>query len=193
VIRLATTEPNELRIDAARNREALLNAASKAFVATAEPSMRFIAREAGVGIATLYRNFPTREALVDAIYRDQVQRLTQGAADLLQRVRPAEAMRAWMDLFREWLTTKHGMVDTLRSMIDAGQIPHAETRDELLAAIESILEAGGRAGDLRTDVSAEDVAAGLIGIFTVTGSRSDQTDRLLDLMLDGLRPVHGAH
>jgi len=186
---LGTAESTELRADAARNREALLDAATRTFAASdTEPSMRAIARAAGVGIATLYRHFPTREALVDAVYQDQVQRLTQGADALLRQVPPDEAMRAWMDLFGNWLSTKHGMVDTLRSMIDSGEIAQAETRDELLSAVTSILDAGSAAGSLRSDVAADDIAASLIGIFTVTGGRSEQTGRLLDLLVDGLRP-----
>lgn len=185
---MGDAESTELRADAARNREALLEAATRTFAASGtEPSMRAIARAAGVGIATLYRHFPTREALVDAVYQDQVQRLTQGAGALLRQVPPREAMRAWMDLFGDWLSTKHGMIDTLRSMIDSGEIAHTETRDELLAAIAGILDAGTAAGDLRSDVAAEDIAASVIGIFTVTGGRSEQTARLLDLLVDGLR------
>lgn len=177
------------RADAARNRDALLLAATRSFATSAEePSMRAIAREAGVGIATLYRHFPTREALVDAVYQDQVQRLTQGAVELLRQLPPSKALRAWMDLFGDWLLTKHGMVETLRSMIDSGDIAQTDTRDELLAAIASIIEAGSVAGELRSDISAEDIAVSLIGTFTVTNRQSRQTGRLLDLLLDGLRP-----
>lgn len=150
--------------------------------------MRVIARNAGVGIATLYRHFPTREALVDAVYQDQVQRLTHGATALLEQNPPRQAMRAWMDLFGDWLMTKHGMVDTLRTMIDSGEIAHTETRDELLTAITSILDAGTVAGDLRPDITVDDIAAAILGIFTVTNGRSEQTARLLDLLVDGLRP-----
>jgi len=149
--------------------------------------MRAIAREAGVGIATLYRHFPTREALAAAVYRDQVQRLTQGAAELLRRLPPSQALRAWMDLFGDWLITKHGMIDTLRGMIDSGEIAGTESRDELLAAVSSILDAGTAAGDLRSDVAVDDITASIIGIFTVTAGRSERTGRLLDLLLDGLR------
>lgn len=181
----------ELRVDAARNRETLLAAATRAFAASEdEPSMRAIAREAGVGIATLYRHFPTRESLVNAVYQDQVQRLTIGASDLLKWAPPAEAMRRWMDLFAEWLATKHGMLDTLLAMIDSGEITQAQTRAELLEAITTILDAGGAAGDLRTDVSAEDISASLIGLLTVADKLGDeaQARRLLDLLMEGLRP-----
>ena len=180
-----------LRADASRNRDTLLAAATRAFASSeAEPSMRAIAREAGVGIATLYRHFPTRESLVDAVYRDQVERLTVGARELLEQLPPAGAMRRWMDLFGEWLMTKHGMIGTLLAMIESGEIALAHTRAELLDVITSILEAGRAAGDLRVDVTAEDIAASLIGIFTVVGKpeQRPQADRLLNLLMDGLRP-----
>jgi AcrR family transcriptional regulator len=152
--------------------------------------MRAIAREAGVGIATLYRHFPTRESLVDAVYQDQVQRLTVGARELLEQLPPAKAMRRWMDLFGEWLATKHGMLDTLLAMVESGEIASDQTRTELLEAVTTILDAGIAAGDLRADVSAEDIAASLIGIFTVAGKRENQAqaNRLLNLLMDGLRP-----
>ncbi len=180
------------RADAARNRDQLLAVATRVFVsADDEPSMRAIAREAGVGIATLYRHFPTRESLVDAVYRDQVGRLTTGARELLGRLAPAAAMRRWMDLFGDWIATKNGMLDTLLAMIESGEIAHAQTRTELLAAITTILDAGRAAGDLRSDVTAEDIAAALIGIFTVAPRprHEAKAGRLLNLLMDGLRPA----
>jgi AcrR family transcriptional regulator len=179
------------RADAARNRDILLAAATRAFASSeAEPSMRAIAREAGVGIATLYRHFPTRESLVDAVYQDQVMRLTLGARELLEQLPPAEAMRRWMNLFGDWLATKHGMLGTLLAMIESGEIADARTRTELLDAITTILDAGSAAGDLRADVSAEDIAASLLGIFGVVGKPEQraQANRLLNLLMDGLRP-----
>jgi AcrR family transcriptional regulator len=191
VIRLADPEPRATRADAARNREQLLEVATRVFASTdAETSMRAIAREAGVGIGTLYRHFPTREALVEAVYRDQVVRLTNGARELLADLAPAVAMRRWMDLFGDWIATKNGMLDTLLTVIEAGSVGHARTRDELLNAISAILDAGRTAGDLRSDVTAEEIAASLIGIFTVAHQpgHAVTADRLLDILLDGLRP-----
>lgn len=93
-----------------------------------------------------------------------------------------------MDLFGNWLATMHGMTVTLRGMIDSGEIAYTETRDELLAAIAGILDAGKAAGDLRSDVAADDIAASVIGMFTVTSGQGGRTGRLLDLLVDGLRP-----
>jgi AcrR family transcriptional regulator len=187
---LKEVQAGVLRADATRNRDQLLAVATRMFVsADAEPSMRAIAREAGVGIATLYRHFPTRESLVDAVYRDQVARLTAGARDLLAELPPPAALRRWMELFGEWIATKNGMLDTLLAMIESGEIAHARTQTELLAAIDVLLDAGRASGELRPDVTAEDIAAGLIGIFTVAPSpeHAARAGRLLDLLMDGLR------
>ncbi|WP_432132358.1 TetR/AcrR family transcriptional regulator [Streptomyces tendae] len=188
---MTSPKPRATRADAARNRDQLLEVATRVLASPgAETSLRAIAREAGVGIGTLYRHFPTRESLVEAVYRDQVVRLTKGAQDLLAGETPAVAMRRWMDLFGNWIATKNGMLDTLPALIESGAVGHARTRDELLNAISTILDAGRAAGDLRPDVTAEETAAGLIGIFTVA-HQSGQTvraDRLLDIFLDGLRP-----
>jgi AcrR family transcriptional regulator len=191
---LTAAKPRGPRADATRNRQQLLDVATRLFAsaeAEAEPSMRAIAHEAGVGIATLYRHFPTREALVDAVYQDQVSRLTTGARELLAELDPPAALRRWMDLFGDWIATKNGMVDTLLAMVESGEIAHARTRAELLAAIDHILEAGRAGGQLRADVPAEDIAAALIGIFTVAGAPEHEAmaARLLNLLMDGLRPA----
>lgn len=187
---MTESEDRSPRADAARNRDQLLAVATRVFAsADAEPSMRAIAREAGVGIATLYRHFPTRESLVDAVYRSQVLRLTTGARELLHQLPPAAALRRWMDLFGDWIATKNGMLGTLLAMIESGEIAHGQTRTELLAAITTLLDAGRAVDDLRRDVTAEDVAASLIGIFTVAPKpqREALAGRLLDLLMDGLR------
>jgi AcrR family transcriptional regulator len=189
---LEELETRALRADATRNRDQLLKVASRVFVsADTEPSMRAIAREAGVGIATLYRHFPTRESLVEAVYRDQVAGLTDGARELLAQLPPPAALRRWMDLFGDWIATKNGMLDTLLAMIESGEIAHAQTQTELLAAIDDILNAGRATGELRADVTAEDIAASLIGIFTVAHppEHDARASRLLNILMDGLRPA----
>ncbi|ORW28567.1 TetR/AcrR family transcriptional regulator [Mycobacterium palustre] len=180
-----------VRSDAARNRQALIDVASRLFASASgdeEPSLRLIAREAGVGVGTLFRHFPSREALVEAVYLDQVRRLTDGADQLLATYPPAQAMRRWMDLFTEWLATKNGMIETLRAMIKDDRLGSGHTRAELLAAIDKILAAGRAAGDIGAHATSEDVAAGLIGIFSVapTTGNSEQAARLLDIFMSGL-------
>ncbi|GLY29840.1 TetR family transcriptional regulator [Kineosporia sp. NBRC 101731] len=190
MIRLKEMPSSPPRADAARNRTQLLEVATRVFMAAGpEPSLREIAREAGVGIATLYRHFPTREALVAAVYADQVVRLTEGAHELLATLPPTQALRRWMDLFGNWIATKDGMLSTLLAMIESDEIAHAQTHTNLINAIESLLRAGRTAGELRDDVTAEDVAAHLIGIFTVAPlpEHAARADRLLGVLLHGLR------
>jgi AcrR family transcriptional regulator len=188
---LAEAGTHPRRSDATRNREQLLAGAIRVIASSdGTPSMRAIAAEAGVGIATLYRHFPTRESLVEAVYQDQVTRLVSGAHELLAQLPPAAALRTWMDLFGDWIATKNGMLDTLLAMIKSGEITHAQTRTELLTAITEILDAGHAQGDLRTDITAEDIAASLLGIFTVAQppEHQDRARRLLNILMDGLRP-----
>jgi AcrR family transcriptional regulator len=188
---LADKRVASTRADATRNRQQLLAVATRVIASgNGTPSMRAIASEAGVGIATLYRHFPSREALVEAVYADQVDRLVASAQGLLAKQAPAVALREWMDLFGGWIATKSGMLDTLLVMIKSGEIPHAQTRDELLTAISEILDAGRAAGDLRSDITAEDIAANLIGIFTVAPppAQRARANRLLNILIDGLRP-----
>jgi AcrR family transcriptional regulator len=118
--------------------------------ATAAPPRRGPARtqrrRAGVGIGTLYRHFPTREALVEAAYRNELARLCDVVPDLLAAEPPDQAMRIWMDRFVDYMSTKHGMADALRAVIASGGNPFAESRDRLLAAVTALLEAGWRPG-----------------------------------------------
>jgi AcrR family transcriptional regulator len=150
-----------------------------------------IAKEAGVGIGTLYRHFPTREALVEAVYHDQVDRLHTGADELLATHPPAVALRLWMDLFADWAATKDGMIDTLRAIISSGNIEQGEMRTQLVAIMRTFLEAGAAAGDIRADADPFDVGASLAGILTVAGAPEQraQAGRMLDLLMDGLRPT----
>lgn len=177
-----------LRADARRNRDRLLDSAARAFAATGGPdvALEAIAKDAGVGIGTLYRHFPTRDALVEAVYRNELARLCDAAPDLL-REQPAEhALRAWMDRFVSYMATKRGLADALRAMVGDGGNPFAQSRARLLAALGSLLTAGAEAGSVRADVAAEDVLASLSGL-TLVATEPDQATRLLDLLMDGLR------
>src|SRR5882757_8607423 len=116
---MATTRP--LRADAQRNRDRLLAVAAHAFSHDGpDATLDSIAKNAGVGIGTLYRHFPTREALVDAAYRNELARLCDSVDDLLATMPAAAATRAWMDRFVDYMTTKRGMAEALRAVIAAG-------------------------------------------------------------------------
>ncbi|MER7890862.1 helix-turn-helix domain-containing protein [Micromonospora sp. NPDC094482] len=182
--------PRPLRADAQRNRQRLLDAAVGAFSQHGpEVTLESIARTAGVGIGTLYRHFPTREALVEAAYRNELAKLCDAAGELLDRLPPDQAIRAWMDRFIDYLSTKRGMADALRLVIAAGSNPYAQSRDRLLGALGLLLTAGTAAETVRADVPAADVLASLSGVSLAAGepAQRDQARRLLDLLMDGLR------
>ncbi|GAA4566244.1 TetR/AcrR family transcriptional regulator [Planotetraspora kaengkrachanensis] len=179
-----------LRADARRNRDRLLEVAVRAFSQNGpDVTLEAIAKEAGVGIGTLYRHFPTREALVDAAYRNELARLCDAASELLDAKAPDQALRAWMDRFVDYGAAKRGMADALRAVVASGGNPYAHSRDKLIGTIGTLLEAGGAAGSLRTDARPDDVLASLSGIGLITGDpgRREQAGRLLDLLMDGLR------
>jgi AcrR family transcriptional regulator len=142
---VAATSARPLRADAQRNRDKLLDAAVRAFSRGGpEVTLEAIAKDAGVGIGTLYRHFPTREALVEAAYRNELARLCDVVPELLAAEPPDRATRIWMDRFVDYMATKHGMADALRAVIASGGNPFAESRDRLLAAVTSLLEPGWR-------------------------------------------------
>lgn len=182
-----------MRADARRNRERLLEVALRAFSSGEEVTLETIASQAGVGIGTLYRHFPTREALVEAVYRGELARLRDTADELLASQAPDAALRAWMDGFADYVTAKHGMAETLRAIAATGTISPAQTQQTLTATIKGLLDAGAAAGTLRDDVPAGDVLASLTGIFLIAGTPGHraQAGRLLDLLMDGLRTPAG--
>jgi len=189
------TDARPLRADAQRNRDRLLDAAVRAFspdpldATRLDVTLDAIAKDAGVGIGTLYRHFPTREALIEAAYRKELARLCDAVAELLQAMPPDEAMRAWMDRFVDYMTTKRGMADALRAVIASGGNPYAQSRDRLTAAITTLLSAAAAAGTVRPDIEPGDVLASLSGVSLAAGepAQRDQARRLLDLLMDGLR------
>jgi AcrR family transcriptional regulator len=183
------TGERTLRADAQRNRDRLLEVAARAFAAGGDPTLEAIAREAGVGIGTLYRHFPTREALVEAAYRNELARLCDAVGDLLQTNPPETALRLWMDRFVDYMTTKRGMKEALRAVVASGGNPFAHSRDRMVEALDLLLRAGAEAGTLRPDADATDLLAGLSGVSLASGEPAQraQAGRLLDLLVDGLR------
>ncbi|MBO0841883.1 MAG: TetR/AcrR family transcriptional regulator [Nocardioides sp.] len=174
------------RADAARNRAALVEAARAAFTRSGETSsLEAIARAAGVGIGTLYRNFPTRDDLVAAVYASELDDVLATAEELRRSLPARTALRAWLDRYADFFTAKRGMVAALRAGTLAGTPATASTRERVNAAMASLLRAGAESGTLR-DVPADDVTTAMLGIFLATDD-PDQTARLLDLLVEGLR------
>ncbi|MFI8263654.1 MULTISPECIES: TetR/AcrR family transcriptional regulator [unclassified Streptomyces] len=179
-----------LRADAQRNRDKILAAAVRVFTEEGlDAHLERIAREAGVGTATLYRNFPTREALVEEAYRNEVARLRDVVPELLAAQPPYEALRAWTRLFMDYATAKLGMADALRAIAASGSNPYAHSHDMIRTAITALMDACAEAGAIRTDIGPTDMFAALAGIALTSAApdQREQAERLLDLTLDGLR------
>jgi AcrR family transcriptional regulator len=181
--------PRRTRSDALQNRERLLEAAARTLAEEGlDAAPAAIARQAGVGVGTLYRHFPTREALIDAAYQHELTRVCDRAAELTARHTAAAATRAWMEYFLDYATAKRGMSEALNTVIASGADPYASSHNLLADAVGALLEAGARDGTLRTDVSREDVLLAMSGIAQSTGQYGtrEQAARLIDLLMDAL-------
>ncbi len=182
-----------LRADAARNRAVLLAAASAAFSERGpEVPLEDIARQAGVGIGTLYRHFPTREALVEAVFRHEVGVLVQSADELLASLPPDQALKQWMQLFVRHVATKRGMLAVLKPILVDNPRFSGETKGLVTAAASKILAAGVAAGSVRPDVDGADLLRAVTGICMSTDESSQEVaSRLVGLLFDGLRRSPG--
>ncbi|MFD8418762.1 TetR/AcrR family transcriptional regulator [Streptomyces sp. NPDC059466] len=186
----AAARERPARADARRNRDRLLATARDAFAATTDAvPLDAIARTAGVGIGTLYRHFPTREALVEAVYAAELDEVVSSATLLLDEFEPAVALRAWMTRYAAFFKIKRGMSDTLRAGWASGSIATPATRERVTAVIAEMLRRGAEAGSLRSDVDPEDVTMMLLGVFLSTAAidAPDKAEPLLDLIVDALR------
>jgi AcrR family transcriptional regulator len=189
-IKAVTEKARPLRADAQRNRDKLLAAATAAFAEEGEDvALETVAARAGVGIGTLYRHFPSRDALVVAAYRHEVDALCAAAAGLLA-ARPADAaLRAWTERFADYVATKRAMGNALRSAAASDSPLFAETRALILGTLRLLLDAGAAAGTLRADVDPKDVMRVMNGIWYLPAGPEWREDvgRMLDLLIDGLR------
>ena len=179
-----------MRADARRNRDKLIAAAKDLFAETgSDVSLDAVARRAGVGPGTLYRHFPTRDALVEAAYRSEVAELSAAADDLLASCPPDVALAEWMDRFVAYAAAKRGMRAALQSVVASGSDIFADARRQNLATLATLLAAGAEAGTIRPDVEAEDVlrATGIVWQLDDQPGWEEQARRLLGLVMDGLR------
>jgi AcrR family transcriptional regulator len=182
------------RADAQRNRDGLLEAAKAAFTeAGPEASLEEIARRADVGIGTLYRHFPTRDAIVEAVYRREVQHLADAAPRLADDLPPAEALRAWMGVFIDYIAAKKVIAPALKSLVGGGSALYADSSARINGAIALLVERARASGDIRPDADSADLLRALIG-FAYVNSAPDweaSARRLIDLLIDGLRSQGG--
>ncbi len=188
-----------MRADARRNYERLLAAAGEAFAERGadDVSLEEIARRAGVGIGTLDRHFPTRQALLEAVYRDQVDGLGARAAELIQADSPAAALAEWVAALVTFGKAKRSLTTALLEVLDKDSELLSSSRDVLRGATDALLERAQQAGAARTDVRGTDVIRLAHGVSMAADMGQDpgQADRMLSLVLDGLlNPAgHPAH
>ncbi|WP_432937045.1 TetR/AcrR family transcriptional regulator [Kribbella sp. CA-253562] len=177
------------RADAQRNRAHLIATAAEAFASGQAISLDAIAKRAGVGNATLYRHFPTREDLVEEVYRDQIRPLRDDARALLATEQPAEALHAWMLRFAEWAGERRGICEALVAMSATGRFGTGPVCDEVQQILAMLLEAGAEPGELRSDLDPVDIGGILAGVLSVAGAPEQraQLDRMLTVVVDGLR------
>jgi AcrR family transcriptional regulator len=188
---MGTPKPDRKpRADSIRNRELLVETAARVFGAGGQQvSLEAVAREAGVGIGTLYRHFPTREALFEAVYRREVDQLADLAEQLSHEPAPVEALRKWLHANIRLVATKKGMVEALQLVAHGSSELKAYSFGRLTDALGLLLERGVTAGQLRADIKAEDLLATLLGIFYAERASDWQPTalRLVDVFVDGLR------
>ncbi|MBW8724976.1 MAG: TetR/AcrR family transcriptional regulator [Inquilinus limosus] len=178
------------RADAARNRERVLEAAKVVFSAGGpEASLEAVAKRAGVGIGTLYRHFPTRDALFEAVYRREVEQLGALADQLKGEAAPVDALRSWLRSNVDLVATKKGMLAALALAAHGRSELYAHTFDRLTRAAGTLLDQAVSAGEIRPDISAEDLLRALVGMCYMHDQPGWQKTvlRLLDVFVDGLR------
>ncbi len=177
------------RADALRNRERVLEAAKAVFSSGGpDASLEAVARRAGVGIGTLYRHFPTREALFEGVYRREVEQLVELAEQLKATTDSVGALRHWMRSNVEFVATKKGMSAALALTAHGTSHLTAYSLDRLTRAVDALLQRAIAAGEVRADVSAEDLLRTLVGICYAQDKSGWQANvlRLVDVFIDGL-------
>jgi AcrR family transcriptional regulator len=178
------------RADAIRNRERVLEAAKAVFSAGGpDASLEAVAKTAGVGIGTLYRHFPTREALFEAVYRREVQQLADLAEQLKEEADPVEALRRYMRCNVEFVATKKGMSAALALAAYKNPELYSFSFDQLTKSVRELLDRAVAAGDIREDISPEDLLRALVGMCYMHDQPGWQASvlRLVDVFVDGLR------
>jgi AcrR family transcriptional regulator len=180
------------RMDAQRNRERILEVAKDAFARSgAGTSLDDIAKQAGVGAGTLYRHFPTRDALLEAVYRTEVEKLAAAERTLAQDLPPVEALRAWMLLFVDYIATKQIIAPALNTLVGGPSKVYEASGAQITGAIRALVERAIESGDIRRDLDPLDLLRALIGVSNVACGPDwrQSARRLVDILITGSRPV----
>jgi AcrR family transcriptional regulator len=180
-----------IRTDAQRNRERILEAAKEAFTRFgASSSLDDIAKEAGVGAGTLYRHFPTRDALLEAVYRTEVEKLAAAERKFAQTMHPIEALRAWMLLFVDYIATKQIIAPALNTLVGRPSKVFEASGAQIKGAIHALVERTIKSGDIRSDLDPLDLLRALIGVSNVASGPDwpQSARRLVDILIIGSRP-----
>jgi AcrR family transcriptional regulator len=182
--------PARLRADARRNRDKLVETAAAAFADKGgDASLEDIARQAGVGIGTLYRHFPSREHLVEAVYRRELEGLAAAAAELAAHHPPDVALEEWTRRFVGYMATKRGMSNSLRILMTSNSALFAEGAGLVRGALDGLLQTASSQGFVRKDIETTDLLHALSSIYSIPDSPEwrQRAHRLIGLLMDGLR------
>ena len=180
------------RNDAQRNRVRILEVAKEAFARSGvNTSLDDVARQAGVGAGTLYRHFPTRDALLEAVYHTEVGKLAAAERELSEKLPPVEALRAWMLLFVDYIAEKHLIAPALNTFVGGPSKLYESSRAQITGAIEALVNRAIKSGDIRKDLEAFDLLRALIGVSNVASAPDWQQSakRLVDILILGSRPI----
>jgi AcrR family transcriptional regulator len=178
------------RTDAQRNRARILEVAKEAFTRSgADASLDDIAKQAGVGAGTLYRHFPTRDALIEAVYRTEVEKLAAAEPKFAEAMPPIEALRAWMLLFVDYIAAKQIIAPALNAVVGGSSRLYESSRSQIQAAIDALVQRAIRNGDIRSDLDPFDLLRALIGVSHVASGPDWQQSarRLVDILITGSR------
>ena len=184
--------PRRPRSDAQRNRERILKTAKAAFTRSgADASLDEIAKQSGVGAGTLYRHFPTRDALIEAVYRSEVEKLAAAGRSFAAAMPPIDALRSWMLLFIDYIAAKHIIAPALNSVVGGPSRLYEDSRNLIQAAMEELVKRAKKSGELRRDLDASDLLRAVIGVSYVGHGHDWQQSakRLVDILIAGSRPV----
>ena len=190
--RRSPTAARRPRADAQRNRERILEVANQAFARSgADASLDDIAKRAGVGPGTLYRHFPTRDALLGAVYRSEMEKLAEAERKFAQAMPPIEALRAWLLLFVDAIATKQIIAAALNTLVGDHKKVFQASYAQIHDAIRALVGRAIKSGDIRKDLDPVDLLRALVGVANVSTSPDWQQSarRLVDILIAGSRPI----